>query len=94
MATKKNKYANGDKTAAMAITDFFEQMKPKATNGERVVKLAKERDFLCDRISETEAEYKECTCAADKKTIAEQLEAMRNYKFHLNIRIKNVLDEE
>lgn len=93
MATKKNKQANGGKTAAMAITDFFEQMKPKATNGERVVKLAKERDFLCDRISETEAEYKECTCAADKKTLAEQLEAMRNYKFHLNIRIKSVLDE-
>ena len=41
-----------------------------------------------------EAEYKECTCAADKKTLAEQLEAMRNYKFHLNIHIKNVLDEE
>lgn len=93
MATKKNKQANGGKTAAMAITDFFEQMKPKATNGERVVKLAKERDFLCDRISETEAEYKECTCAADKKTLAEQLEAMRNYKFHLNIRIKSALDE-
>lgn len=93
MATKKNKQANGGKTAAMAITDFFEQMKPKATNGERVVKLAKERDFLCDRISETEAEYKECTCAADKKTLAEQLEAMRNYKFHLNIRIKAALDE-
>ena len=51
MATKKNKQANGGKTAAMAITDFFEQMKPKATNGERVVKLAKERDFLCDRIA-------------------------------------------
>lgn len=93
MATKKNKQANGGKTAAMSITDFFEQMKPKATNGERVVKLAKERDFLCDRISETEAEYKECTCAADKKTLAEQLEAMRNYKFHLNIRIKSALDE-
>ena len=93
MATKKNKQANGGNTAAMAITDFFEQMKPKATNGERVVKLAKERDFLCDRISETEAEYKECTCAADKKTLAEQLEAMRNYKFHLNIRIKAALDE-
>ena len=81
MATKKNKQANGGKTAAMA------------TNGERVVKLAKERDFLCDRISETEAEYKECACAADKKTLAEQLEAMRNYKFHLNIRIKSALDE-
>ena len=93
MATKKNKQANGGKTAAMAITDFFEQMKSKATNGERVVKLAKERDFLCDRISETEAEYKKCTCAADKKTLAEQLEAMRNYKFHLNIRIKSALDE-
>lgn len=93
MATKKNKQANGGKTAAMAITDFFEQMKPKATNGERVVKLAKERDFLCDRISETESEYKECTCASDKKTLAEQLEAMRNYKFHLNIRIKAALDE-
>lgn len=93
MATKKNKQANGGKTAAMAITDFFEQMKPKATNGERVVKLAKERDFLCDRIAEAEQEYKECTCAADKKTLAEQLEAMRNYKFHLNIRIKSALDE-
>lgn len=93
MPTKKNKQANGGKTAAMAITDFFEQMKPKATNGERVVKLAKERDFLCDRIAEAEAEYKECTCAADKKTLAEQLEAMRNYKFHLNIRIKSALDE-
>ena len=93
MATKKNKQANGGKTVAMAITDFFEQMKPKATNGERVVKLAKEHDFLCDRIAEAEQEYKECTCAADKKTLAEQLEAMRNYKFHLNIRIKSALDE-
>lgn len=93
MATKKNKQANGGKTASMAITDFFEQMKPKETNGERVVKLAKERDFLCDRISETEQEYKECTCAADKKTLAEQLEAMRNYKSRLNIRIKFALDE-
>ena len=93
MATKKNKQANGGKTAAMEITDFFEQMKPKTTNGERVVKLAKERDFLCDRIAEAEAEYKECTCAAEKKTLAEQLEAMRNYKSRLNIRIKSALDE-
>lgn len=93
MATKKNKQANGGKTAAMAITNFFEQMKPKATNGERVVKLAKERDFLCDRIAEAEQEYNATPNAADKKTIAEQLEAMRNYKFHLNIRIKAALDE-
>lgn len=73
--------------------NFFDSLKSAPTNGERVVKLAKERDFLCDRIAEAEQEYKATPNAADKKTLAEQLEAMRNYKFHLNIRIKSALDE-
>ena len=91
MATKKTTKKNPN--AQKSIAEFFDSLKSAPTNGERVVKLAKERDFLCDRIAEAEQEYKECTCAADKKTLAEQLEAMRNYKFHLNIRIKSALDE-
>lgn len=92
-AKAENKNANNSKGPKNFFEAILERAKEKPSNGERVVKLAKERDFLCDRISEAEAEYKKCTCAADKKTIAEQLEAMRNYKFHLNIRIKSALDE-
>lgn len=94
---KKNTAKNANAKENFNPKTFMEviagHINPNPSNGERVVKLAKERDFLCDRIAEAEAEYKECTCAADKKTIAEQLEAMRNYKFHLNIRIKSALDE-
>jgi hypothetical protein len=91
MATKKTTKKNPD--APKSIAEFFDSLKSAPTNGERVVKLAKERDFLCDRIAEAEQEYKATPNAADKKTIAEQLEAMCNYKFHLNIRIKAALDE-
>ena len=90
----KNAKANNGKEPKNFFEAIFDHAKAKPSNGERVVSLAKERDFVCDRITDAKRDYDETSDPGIKKVIAAQLEAMRNYKFNLNIRIKALLDEE
>lgn len=86
--------ANNGKGPKNLFEAILDHAKAKPSNGERVVTLAKERDFVCDRIADAKHDYDETSDPGIKKVIAAQLEAMRNYKFNLNLRIKALLDEE
>lgn len=89
MAEKKKK--NKKPSFAEALESVF---KNKTTASEKIVNLAKERDFVYDRIRETKQELEK----ADKKSsvysvLKSQLGVMEEYKHCLGQRIKNLIDE-
>lgn len=68
-------------------------MNTKHSNGEQVVLLAKERDFVCDRIADVKKEIEATKDVSLKEVLTHQFEAMQEYKSCLNIRIKDLLNE-
>lgn len=89
MAENKKK-KNEKPSFAEALENAF---KTKATTSEKIVSLAKERDFVYDRIQETKQELEK----ADKKSsvysvLKSQLVAMEEYKSCLGQRIKTLVD--
>lgn len=87
----ENKKKNQKPSLAEVLEDAF---KNKTTASERIVNLAKERDFVYDRIQETKQELEK----TDKKSsvysvLKSQLGVMEEYKHCLGQRIKTLIDE-
>ena len=90
MAENKKK-KNEKPSFAEALENAF---KTKTTTSEKIVGLAKERDFVYDRIQETKQELEK----TDKKSsvysvLKSQLGVMEEYKHCLGQRIKTLVDE-
>ena len=87
----ENKKKNKEPSFAETIERVFEC---KTTASEKIVKLAKERDFVYDRIQETNQELEK----TDKKSsvysvLKSQIDVMEEYKHCLGQRIKTLIDE-
>lgn len=87
----ENKKKNKEPSFAETLERVF---KCKTTASEKIVKLAKERDFVYDRIQETNQELEK----TDKKSsvysvLKSQIGVMEEYKHCLGQRIKNLVDE-
>lgn len=87
----ENKKKNKEPSFAETLESVF---KCKTTASEKIVKLAKERDFVYDCIQETNQELEK----TDKKSsvysvLKSQIGVMEEYKHCLGQRIKNLVDE-
>lgn len=87
----ENEKKNEKPSFAEALESVF---KSKTTASEKIVNLAKERDFVYDRIQETKQELEKTDEKSSVHSVLKsQLGVMEEYKHCLGQRIKTLIDE-